>query len=778
MEKALPATRLRAALLLVVLSVTALPPLLARQDDEPAEPPPGGAVEDRIEVVALTPIDSLGVPRDRAPWSPHRLEHDELPRAGRGLAAALEQSLPGVHLGSAQGNPLQPEVSYRGFATSPLLGASQELSVYEDGVRVNEIFGDVVAWDLIPAFALEQVDLVSGANPSFGLNALGGALTLVTRSGFRAPVIDATVAGGSWRRRAAEASTGRAGERWALFAGAGLLDEDGWRDFSPSRSRQGLVKLARRAERTRWTLALGLGENRLVGNGAAPVQLLELDRAAVFTHPDRTENRLVFPRWRLDRQLGASLDLEAVVHLRTNDVDTFNADAFDADDDGEDDDALAEGEAEGNDLDDPPGPEPPFDGVENRSRTEQEGWGVSAQLGWSPTERERPFRLLGGLSWEAGAAEFGSSSELARLTPIRTSVGSGELLAGSRVGVAVDVRRLGLRVAAHASPRPVITLTAQVGYARSSVRLADRLGVELDGDHRYRRLLPALGVAWQLRERDRASLTLFANASQSSRVPTPVELTCADPDDPCRLPNAFVSDPPLDQVVTRSGELGLRGAAGPHRWTAALFRSDSRDDIVFVSSGASTSLGFFRNVDATRREGLELAASGRRGRLSWQTSYAWVEATYRDRLALPSPHHPRAVDGEIDVAPGDRLPGIPRHQLRARLGTDLSKRVTVEAALRHDSSRFRRGDEANLLEPVPGAWLADAAARVGLRPGLFLSVRVDNLFDRRHSVFGALGDATEVLSEAFDDPRFVTPGAPRSLLVSLWFSPAGAAADR
>jgi iron complex outermembrane recepter protein len=730
----------------------------------------GGVVEERIDVVALTPLDRVGVPRDEAPWSPHRLGREELEGTlAGGLAAVLERALPGVHLGSAQGNPLQPELSYRGFGTSPLLGASQELSVYEDGVQVNEIFGDLVAWDLIPAFALERVDLAPGANPLFGLNTLGGALTVVTRDGFSAPVVDAAVAGGSWQQRAIEVSSGVARERWALFAGARLFDEDGWRDFSPSRTRQGLVRASHRAERTSWSVALGLGDNRLVGNGATPVELLDLDRTAVFTHPDRTENRLVFPRWRIDRQLGPRVSFEGLAYVRRNDVDTFNADAFDEDDDDNDDD-------DGNGVqrhDHADAQDPLFDAVDNRSRTDQEGWGVSAQASWSPREPGRDLRLLAGVTWDEGRAGFASSSELATLTPTRTTVGSGQLVPGSRVGVDADTRRLGLRLAGHAAPTSRLALTAQAAYSRSRLRLDDRLGVELDGDHTFQRALPSLGLAWQIRDRaPDSTLTLFAGASQSSRAPTPVELTCADPDAPCRLPNAFVSDPALEQVRTTSGELGVRGAAGRSHWSAALFRSDSDDDIVFVSSGASTSLGFFRNVDATRRQGLELAASGRRDRFSWRGSYTYVEATFRDRLMLSSPHHPEGIDSEIAVAPGDRLPGVPRHQLRLSGVAEASRRVAVEAALRHDSSRVLRGDEANLLDPIPGAWLVDAGARVALRPGLRLDLRVGNVFDRRHQVFGALGDASEVLSEDFDDPRFLTPGAPRSVILSLSFAPA------
>ncbi|HVS64775.1 MAG TPA: TonB-dependent receptor [Thermoanaerobaculia bacterium] len=814
-------------------------PLRKAQDEAQPEAQREPEIEIEIDVVGLTPIDGLGVARERAPWTQHRLERDELGGAGGDLASALERSLPGVSLGSAQGNPLQPELFYRGFSSSPLLGASQELSVYEDGVRVNEVFGDVVDWASIPAFAVERVELAPGSNPLFGLNTLGGAIAVVTRSGFDHPRVEADLGGGSWRRRWGALSAGGGGESWALWGGARLFAEDGWRDFSPSKTRHGLAKLSRRTGRGQWSLTAGLADNDLIGNGSTPVQLLELDRAAVFTHPDQTENRLVFPRWRVDRQLGSSFSLEGVAYFRSNRITTFNADAFDDDDDDDDGDGDGDGddgdedgdgevgvdEAGGSDhgrvggasllagassgliaatggIPAPggipatraigviraaaatAGDEPVLDAVDNRSRTDQQGWGLSLQLGRARPQSPSGARWLAGVAWDAGRAEFASSSELATLTPTRTTIPSGMLLPGSRVEVDADTERLGLFAAFHASPLPSLAITAQARYSTSRLELFDQLGAALDGDHSYDRLLPSLGLAWQLRERARSSLTLFGGVARSSRIPTPVELTCADPEAPCRLPNAFVSDPPLEQVVTTGGELGLRGAAGATQWSSAYFRSDSRDDLVFVSSGASTSQGFFRNVDSTRRSGLELWARGRRRGVSWRASYTLVDATFEDDLTLASPHHPLAQDGEIEVEAGDRLPGVARHQLRGSVSSELTRRIAVDAALRHDSSRYRRGDEANLLDPVPGDWLADLAVRYAPSPRVEVRLAIDNVFDREVETFGALGDASEVLGdrgdpgdgsgERFDDPRFSTPGEPRAITLSVRLRWAGA----
>ena len=89
-----------------------------------------------------------------------------------------------VSINSAQGNPLQLDVQFRGFTASPLLGLPQGLAVYQDGARINEPFGDSVNWDLLPESAVASITLAGGANPVYGLNTLGGALVVDMKTGF------------------------------------------------------------------------------------------------------------------------------------------------------------------------------------------------------------------------------------------------------------------------------------------------------------------------------------------------------------------------------------------------------------------------------------------------------------------------------------------------------------------------------------------------------------------------------------------------------------------
>ena len=713
---------------------------------------------DRIDVIGVAPLDDLRESVDRIPWTVHRVSSDAFDQPARAVGALLESELPGINLAPAQGSALQSDVLYRGYGASPLLGANQGLSVYEDGVRINEVFGDVVAWDLAPTFAAERVELTPGANPMFGLNTLGGAVALATKSGFDAERLGLHAEAGSFGRRSAEFAAGGvfgALEELGWFASARSYDEEGWRDHSPSSLRQGLGKFSQRGEQGQLSFTLGVADNELIGNGVSPVELLELDRRAVFTHPDRTRNDLFFPRVRIGRRLTSRLDLEAQAYLRDSDVGTYNADGFEG---GEEDDDEDEGPVNGLDLED-------YDAVNNQSRTGQQGRGASVQLqGMTETGR-----WLTGLAWDGGRADFSFASELATLTPSRTTVGSGLDLPGAEVRLRATTDHFGFWGMRHwtTSGDGRVTFLLQARYNDSRVELNDRLGVALDGDHSFSRLAPSAGVVWEAKTAARSALHLFANVSQSVRVPTPVELTCADPEDPCRLPNAFVADPPLDQVVTTSAELGLRAHRGSVRMSAAVFSGESADDIIFISSGAGTSAGYFTNVEATRRQGLELGARGRAGRLNWDAAYTLVEATFEDRLILSSPAHPLAIRGEIEVEPGDLVPGVPRRQFRAGADLALGERALLGARLVGDSVRYLRGDEANLLAPVGSAWRGDLWARIGLRRNLDLDLEISNVTDREYATFGALGEPDEVLGDAFEDPRFLAPAAPRAMRVAL-----------
>jgi len=719
----------------------------AQEDTASDEPePPAAEVEEEIDVVALTPFSEMGVNPERFPWSSYQLDTTELSSGARDIAAVLESVVPGVHVNSVQNNPLQPDVYFRGFSTSPLLGAAQGLSVWEDGVRVNEIFGDVVQWDLLPSLGLDRVELMAGAHAAFGPNTLGGAISLRTKNGRDSEPVRLTMAAGSWRRYEIGLESGAVRGPWAGYGVGELFNEDGWRDFSPTRSARLFGKLSFQEGPTSWDLGVGWAHNRLIGNGAAPIELLAIDRAAVFTHPDETRNDLLFPRLQWQRSVGADLLVEAVVFLRDSQIATFNAD-----------EAASDRTA---------------NATNNRSHTDQRGLGASLQLTRSHRLGSRANLLAVGASWENGEAEFDSSGELATFTPNRSTIGLGIFDPAAWVAVDGDVSRIALFVSDSVEISRRATLNLQARYDESRLRLRDRLSSALDGDHRFARFNGALGWSLELRPETTPRLIAFAGLNRSSRNPTPVELTCADPEDPCRLPNAFVADPPLDEVVTTGWEAGLRGRSARVSWSAAIFGARNDNDILFISSGRFTNAGHFTNVEETLRRGFELSLRGRLRRHSWFLAYTDVDATFGSELTLPSVHHPLAVDGEILVRRGDSIPGIPKSVAKAGVTLHFN-RFGMSTIVRSQSSRFLRGDEANRLSPVPGFVTADLDVSWSWRPWLLVGLGVSNVLDEEFETFGLLGNAEEVLGDGFSDPRFLSPGAPRSIRLRLEITPYG-----
>jgi iron complex outermembrane recepter protein len=255
----------------------------------------------------------------------------------------------------------------------------------------------------------------------------------------------------------------------------------------------------------------------------------------------------------------------------------------------------------------------------------------------------------------------------------------------------------------------------------------------------------------------------------SSRVPAPSELSCADPADPCRLPNAFVADPPFAQVVARTWEGGIRGRRRRLAWNASLFRTANGNDIMFISSGPLTNTGHFENLGGTLRQGIELGASGVMHTVRWGLAYSFLRARFDSPLTLSSPNHPAADDGEIEVASGSRLPGVPQHNLKAHVTASMA-RFTVGGSLLRTSNQYLRGDEANLLPAIEGFSLANLTADFAVTKQIAVSGRVTNLFGSEHSTFGLLGDAADVLGPGYEDPRFLSPAAPRAAWVGVVFS--------
>ena len=734
------------------------------------------AVElETVEVVGVTPLSGSGVSADKIPANIQTVTADQLKNAQTiSLSDYINRYLGSVSVNEAQNNPLQPDIYYRGFVASPLLGLPQGLATYVNGVRFNEPFGDSVNWDLIPQGAIDSMTLHPGSNPVYGLNALGGAIAVKTKTGFSAPGHQIEVYGGSWDRHSEELTTGWNNGTWGYFLDLHHFEEEGWRDFSPSKADQAFGTLSWRGGRGSLDLTLGGNDNRLKGNGAVPVQLQAINRKDVFTHPDQTVTRMFFSELEGNYDLTDDIQLSGNAYFRQNRIRTFNGDDSDFDECAFDDSLLCNEESEiakdlnGSNI-------AASDAVEgatnNTSATQMRSRGGTVQAAFNQDLFGHENNLIVGANYDYASVHFGSDTELARLTDDRGTIGSGILVEEARVRLNTTTETWALFLTDSFSITDKLTATFSGRFNHVDIVMANQYVTDedkLSGEHTFDRFNPAGGLTYQIRD----NVNVYGSYSESSRVPTPMELSCADPEDPCRLPNAFLSDPPLKQVVARTFEGGFRGDLnklldkGEMKWNVGYFHTVNDDDIIFNRGGDSVSEGYFSNVGQTRRHGVEVATTVNYPQLfsdidDWHfsTNYTYLNARFLDGFDIQSP-----LDEEerVRVGRGARIPGIPEHIFKASLGVDLWQKVLLGINGAYSGNRAFRGDEANITPNLSGYWLFNATAEYKITDHFSVFGKVDNLFDVHYNSFGLYGNPSEVLGDAFDDNRFVSPGAPRA----------------
>jgi iron complex outermembrane receptor protein len=732
---------------------------LGQAAPESGPPAPESAHED-VSVIAPTPLD--GTPVD-AQHFPGNIRH----LSGRAIAPgsdaidAMDRSLGGVQLSNPQGGLLEPDVFFRGFAASPLLGTPQGISVYQDGVRLNEGFGDAVHWELLPAGAISEIDVLPGSDPLFGLNSLGGAVSIHTKTGFSDPGAAATLSGGSYGARRIDLAAGDHGRTFGWFVAGEGIEEDGWRQASPARIGRLFADGSWRGTAAAMDLTAEIASSRISGNGTVPQTLLSSDRSAVFTTPDSSRTRDALLAWRGRTPLSENTTLSGNLSVRWIRPESSNGDATPYFPCSAPSDAARlcreVGDAEVR-VQDQQGRDvfaTGLDAAVNRASSRETASAATIQVESQSSLFGRTHRFVLGAAWEDSRARYASSTELATFDAGRAAVGSGLVSADSIVRLDAFRRDLGVFFSDALTLSRRLTLVVGGRYDRSSISLDDRLGTELDGSHVLSRFNPTAGVTAEFAPGHVA----FANFSEAFRAPTPVELTCADPADPCRIPSDFVSDPALAGVVARTIETGARGTERFGSWTVSFFRTTTRHDILFVSDGIARGQGHFESVGETRRQGVEVSLSGKIARRwSWSFDFTWLDATFQSSFTENSPDHPDAVDGAIAVRAGDRLPGVPKQELKAGIEGRLLAGWIAGVDVNVLSSQFLRGDEANLLAPLsPRFGVALRTEYAFSRFSLFAAV--SNVLDRRDATFGQVGNAQPILNT--DDPRFVSPSAPR-----------------
>ncbi len=721
-----------------------------------------------VEVVGTTPLTGLGTPLNQVPANVQTVTGKEIGKQqSLDLTDYANANLGSVNINDTLVNPFQLNVNFRGFTASPLLGTPQGISVFQDGVRINEPFGDLVNWDLIPQSAISSITLIPGSNPLFGLNTLGGALAIHTKNGFENTGLAIQSSGGSFGRAAGEFEAGGHGENADYFVTANVFRENSFRENSDSDVNQFFSKLGWQDEKNDLDLAVTAAKNKLFGTQPLPVSFLD-NPAQAFTFPDFNENRLVFLNLKGSHFFSDTVLISSNVYYRESKTLTFNSNVS-------------------NDFNNtmPVGPgNMPAENI--FSDNDQTGFGGAVQ-----------FTLLGDLisyknQFTAGASIDNGSTEFVQMRQEANLGANHGTVATSPFTTFTDVKGFNTYYGLYATDTFSVTeklhFTASGRYNIAQVRLEDQLGTALNGNNQFNRFNPAAGLTYNLTN----TLTVYGGYNEGTRAPTPVELTCANPGAPCSLPNAFLSDPPLKQVVAKTWEAGLRGQWQRWAWNTSVFSAKSQDDIQFLSIGGfATSAGFFQNVGRTRRECIELGLHGQFNKFSLHANYTLINATFQTPFSEFSPNNSSAGStGSILVSAGNRIPGIPRHNFKFRGEYEFNDAFSIGSSLLVASSQFARGDENNQDRhgQAPGYAIVNLDARYKISGRWKLFAKINNIFDRKYYTFGQLGtnvfvgpgntfDPT-VNPSIFPKELFLSPGAPLAVFIGLRYELGGAKRER
>jgi iron complex outermembrane recepter protein len=697
------------------------------------------------------------------------------------LARALERVAPGVLIEDVTGNPFQPQVDFRGFVASPVAGTPIGLAVYQNGIRINEAWGDTVNWDLIPSVAIDRTSIVTG-NPLFGLNAIGGAVVLDMKNGFTYHGFEADARGGSFGRRLGSMQLGVEKDGFATYVALEAAGDNGYRKFSGSQIERMYGDLGWRGEGAEIHAAMQLAQNRFGVSGPAPLDLISIDPNSVYTTPQTTKNTL--SQFSVDGTFTPAPNWRILADLHYRAFDQAHQDGNTTNFASCGDVTLCDQNGNSTVMPDFFGGSVPL-GVIDRTWTSSRTVGGTAQIENSGKIFGRPNTATVGVSYDHGWTLFNASEELGMLNPYDLSIaGLGIINAApsadvSPVKLNAENSYLGAYARDQLELTDQLTATAGVRFNYALINLYDHFSNQLNGDSTYTHVNPMVGATYKITP----DLAVYASYSESNRAPTPLELGCANPNQPCLIDNFLVADPPLKQVVGHTIESGFRGDFKPSSylpggvaawlpgrvdWSAGVFRTTSFNDILSVPS-VVTGQGYFTNAGTTQRQGIETQWRYTDEKLSAYINYTLTDATFRSMVELGSPNNPLVVGlnafagipaSSILVMPGSHMASVPKHRLKAGLDYALTNEWKIGGDLVFVANSYLRGDEINAFGVLPSYATLNLRSSYQVTKNFQVYGLIDNVSNTRPQSFGTFFATTDIPFLSFANPRTVSIGPP------------------
>ncbi len=731
---------------------------------------------EEIVVVSSTPLAGSDIDRDRVPAATQLLDSQDVNRTGiPGLTSAIVSNVPSATINDVEGNQFQPDILFRGFTASPVAGTPQGLAVYVNGARFNDAFGDTVNWDLIPPSAIKSV-VIESSNPVFGLNALGGSVSVRLKNGFCADTTSVTAFGGSYGRAASIVEFSREMGPFAVYFTADATHDDGFRQTGASDLYRGYTDFGWRAGSAEVHLDLTAAHDTLGNPGATPIQALAASISNIFTAPNTVDNKYVAVDLNGTDKLSDTASLQGVGYFHNFRQQVPNGITEQVGPCSDGSGLLCNGDGTvvtttgGQNVTDflHGGP---YSGL-SVQQLQSHAYGATLQATDHRSIGGLLNHLVAGVSFDGSDSTFSGAQKIGGFDPYsREFIGPGVIQDQPSEGVnpvrVLSTSRFFGIFASEVLPLGRdFDLSLSARFNDAQISLEDELGGPVNGQHSYNRLNPSAGLTYRIAPWGQ----IYGSYSETNRAPTPQELSCASAAYPCSLLNFFVGDPNLNQVVARTVELGVRGKfadaiGGRLTWNVDAYHTRNTNDIIYESTVDNPNLAFYTNAGKTLRQGIEANLRYDYGRLQLRAGYAFTDATFRTPLDLNSGNNPAAdANGQIQVMPGNRIPGIPKNRANLILDYSLTDRWTFGSEAVVQSNAYRYGDEANLTSPVGGYMVVDLNAAYRPIDHVTLFAVVNNVFNKRYDTYGSFGPVGDVpwpnIAGGVTDPRTASPGMP------------------
>ena len=741
-----------------------------------------------VEVVGVTPLPGSGIDIDKVPANVQSLSAGQLWPDGQNdlVPTAAARRLSGVNLNNEQGSQFQPDFVYRGFEASPISGIPQGIAVYQNGVRINEAFGDTVNWDLIPQFAVDRITLQSN-NPVFGLNALGGAVALEMKNGFNFHGSEAQLAGGSFGNINGFAQEGAQWGNFGFYGAIGGTHDDGFRFHSPTNLTQGYMDLGWEEHPFIAHLSVSAADNVIGATGPTPVQLLAENPRNTFTIPQSIHNEAELVQLTGTYQPADLLLFSGDIyyrHFNQHLVDGNLTDVTPCTNNG--DFFCLEGnnlypadvlfDSNGNQVPTsvlPPAATPGEIDI-TLTNTNTVGAGLQAKITNPILDREN--NLAVGVTGDHSVTSYSARGELGTLLPSLDVLGSGVIIdqglsptASPPIEAPAGVIGTNSYFGAYATDTfnitPSLAATVSGRFNLAVIGLTDETGIapQLDSSNLYTHFNPGVGLTYKITD----NVTVYGGWSEGNRAPTPGELSCANPLTPCILDAFLVSEPPLKQVVSQTFEAGFRGnfttetIPGQFLWNVGVYRTNAFNDILLLATPIN-GFGFFSNVGETRRQGIEAGLTYKSEKWTASLNYSFLDATFLENLTLSSNSPAANANGDIFVHPGDYLPLMPAHRVVLDVEYQVTPQWSIGADAKFVSSQFLVGDASNQEPKLPAYGTVNLHTSLKLNQWATAFVNVDNLLDRTYYTYGTFTQLDNLPPGVnLTDPRTLSPSPGR-----------------